>query len=177
MTIKVKLTQKDYTGLMFSIYYNNKPRMIYTTFIGLLMILALLGLIGIQIFPQPSTSNTSAIDPQYFLLLAGLLFLIVVPYRINKNSIKNYSSTLSLQEEVKYDLTTDKLRITGESFTSEMTWDKIYKIEELKKFFLIYTSNIVAIIIPKNGITSEEVNLLREQLRSLHEVKIIKLNP
>jgi hypothetical protein len=49
------------------------------------------------------------------------------------------------------------MKLTGETFNTEMKWDKTYKIEELKNWFLIYQSKKTANIIPKINLTVEQI--------------------
>jgi hypothetical protein len=43
------------------------------------------------------------------------------------------------------------MKITGETFSSEMDWSKIYKVLELKNWILIYQSKLIANAIPKES--------------------------
>jgi hypothetical protein len=64
------------------------------------------------------------------------------------------------------------LTITGDTFNSEINLNSSYKIEELKNWFLIYPSNRIANLIPKTGITSQEIVELRNIFKSLSGVKV-----
>jgi len=41
--------------------------------------------------------------------------------------------------------------ITGESFTSQLNWEKTYKVAELNHWILIYQNRQVANVIPKES--------------------------
>jgi hypothetical protein len=40
---------------------------------------------------------------------------------------------------------------TGETFKSEMSWTKLYRVQELRNWILIYQSKTAANIIPKES--------------------------
>lgn len=50
-----------------------------------------------------------------------------------------------------YEFTNDKIIISGESFHTELSWDKTYKVLELNKWILIYQSRLAANILAKEA--------------------------
>lgn len=56
-----------------------------------------------------------------------------------------------LIEQIRYEFTDEKILLTGESFASEMEWQKIHKVLELRDWILIYQSKQVFNVIPKES--------------------------
>jgi hypothetical protein len=81
--------------------------------------------------------------------IGGFVFILIYPIITYINSKKMFSSSVRLQEEITYEFTNDKIKITGETFNSEMDWAKTYKVLELKEWILIYQNKMIANVIPK----------------------------
>lgn len=105
-----------------------------------------------------------ATETPIFPIAFSIVILFVVPISIYFSSKKNYKTHIRLHEEVSYEITDEAIILTGESFNSEMTWDKTYKVVELRNWFLIYQNKIVANIIPKTSVGNNR-NELREIVR------------
>lgn len=142
MTIETKLDQKEYTRLMYVVTYR-KPIMIFITIIGITMILSSIAyLIGYKdLFTEPP----------YVLSAIGFIFVFLFPFSIYMNAKRNFSSYGKLQEKIIYEFTNEKIKVIGESFNSEMTWEKTFKITELKNWILIYQNKQVFFVIEKES--------------------------
>ena len=107
----------------------------------------------------------------------GLFLVAFLPYSIYSASVKAFTSHARLQEPITYNFTYEKLIISGESFSAEKDWNKIYKIHELKSWFLLYDNNHVFNLISKKNMSPEEINELRAILYSVTiagEKKLLK---
>ena len=128
-----------YLKLMYWLTYK-KPWTIIITIIGLTMlIISILYFLG-----YPLTFDKLP----YAQLIIGLI-VIFIPISIYRSAKKSFSSNGRLQEKMIYELTVDKIIITGETFKTEMDWTKLHKIQELKDWILIYNNKFNANIIPK----------------------------
>jgi hypothetical protein len=142
MIIEIKLDFKRYLRLMFSLTYR-KPLIIFLTIIGLMMFIgSILYFLGL---------NVPFDRPPYFQIILGFIIVGIIPFSIYRSTRKNFSSEGRLQEKTIYEFTDDRIKITGETFSLEMTWTKVYKIIELKEWILIYHNKLVANIIPKES--------------------------
>ena len=142
MKIESKLIFEKYLRLMYIMTYR-KPSVIFISIIGLVLLVgSILYFVGL---------NDVDIDPPYIQVLIGIIAVIILPFSVFNSAKKNFSSNGRLQETINYDFSADKIRITGESFTSELDWAKTYKIIERKGWILIYQDKIVANIIPKES--------------------------
>jgi hypothetical protein len=140
MIIDTKLEFKSYLSLIYILTYR-KPIMIIITFVGFVMFVgSILYFLGYKI---PFD------EPPYFQIVFGFFTIGVVTYSVYSSCKKNFSSHGKLLEKVVYEFTDEKISQTGETFSSEMDWTKIYKVLELKDWILIYQSKQVANLLPK----------------------------
>ena len=95
-------------------------------------------------------------------ILWVILFLGIVPLMTYFNAKKNYSSNKRISEEIEYRFEENYLDIHGESFNSQYTWDKIYKITQTQNWVLIWHNRQVANPIPKRDIWKGELADLKD---------------
>ena len=113
--------------------------------------------------------------PPYLGIAFLLFFLVFMPVSVYTSSKKSYRSNLRIQEPMEYTFTADKIIVTGSSFNSERDWNQVFKIIELKRYFLIYENNMIFNMIPKSALSSEEIRGIREALRQAGIGGITKL--
>jgi len=141
MKIETRLDFGKYLKLMYWLTYK-KPWTIIITIVGLTMlVLSILYFLGYLIAFE---------NPPYTQLIIGLI-VIFIPLAIYRSAKKSFSSNGRLQENMIYEFTDDKIIITGETFKTEMNWTKLFKIQELKDWILIYNNKFNANIIPKDS--------------------------
>jgi len=157
MKIITKITFPEYRRLMYSMYYRRPMGIIFTALGVIFIILQVLNFIGVPLYKETP----------YWGLVCGIMFVFYIPFAIHKNSKKIFVSNLRLHEQIEYDFTNDTLIATGESFTAEKDLRKVYKIVELKDWFLLYESAAIFNLIPKKNMTPAEVNELREIFRNV----------
>lgn len=149
MKIETKIELKDYIKLMYILTYRRRG-MIITNIMGLLLftftIMYFAGIIESVEFP-------------WMPVAFSFVIVIVVPTSVYFSAKKNYKTHSRLQEKIIYEIDEETIIITGESFSSEMTWNKTYKVVELKDWFLFYQNKIVANIIPKHSIGEDRFKL------------------
>lgn len=80
---------------------------------------------------------------------------------------KNYKSNGHLRERLEIHFTKEEIKIKGESFYTELTWHKIYKVDELRNWFLIYQNTFSAIIIPKKSFHHNQEEDFKHLLKSI----------
>jgi hypothetical protein len=87
-------------------------------------------------------------ETPFFPIFFGI-FTMLLPVFIYINSKKNFATHARLHEQIIYEFNEDKILMTGESFKAEMDWTKLYRIDELSNWILIYQSKTIANVIPK----------------------------
>ena len=80
---------------------------------------------------------------------------------------KNYNTNKRISESISYTFDKDTIQITGESFDSKFTWDKIYRVTESKNWILIWQNPQVANVVPKRDFQEEELQAFKNMV-SLH---------
>ncbi len=77
---------------------------------------------------------------------------------------------ITVYYKIVYDFTEEKISIAGESFNSEMNWNSLYKIVELKEWIILYHNRQAANFIPKTGI-GENLTELRNLIQSKKDLR------
>jgi hypothetical protein len=157
MVIKTKLTQADFIKTNFALLYK-KPR----TWVNIAIT------IGLAIY----YATIAGEDSLYVYVIAIPFFILVVlpPLATWFISKKNYTSNQRITETIEYQFDKDNLVVKGESFQSQLSWDKIYKVTQTKLCILIWQSRASANFIPKRDIWEGDIIELKEILEN-HKVK------
>lgn len=75
---------------------------------------------------------------------------------------RNYRTNKRIQEDLLYNIDSDKLAISGESFKVELSWNKVHRIIKTKKWILIFQSRQSANLIELNSCNEEVIKALKE---------------
>jgi hypothetical protein len=116
----------------------------------------------------PAHSSKSAYSsPWYeYVIVFGVMFCFI-PLMIFTNIRKIFNSNERLREKIIYEFTEEKMKLTGQTFTVEMTWEKTYKIVEFGEWILIYQNRVVA-----NPIAKESFGSHLEEFKKLIQSKL-----
>ncbi|RZJ49471.1 MAG: YcxB family protein [Chryseobacterium sp.] len=148
MTVKTHITFRDF--LNFNIK-NSFPRIIIFSIILLLFL-------GLNFFS--SEDDAQEISKSALIWFpAIILFIIVRSYFRLKNAF--YSNT-KIQEEIIYTFTEEKVQTKGETFEGDFTWNTVFKVKELKDWFLIYQSAQTMNMIQKAKMEKDQISELRK---------------
>ena len=139
MKIEAKLSFKGYLKLVAYLTVKKPLMIILMAFIALFLIDTACYFLGFREHLP------------YFGLSFSLFCIVVYPLLIYFNTKKNFYSNKRLQEKIGYEFSNEKIIVSGETFTTEMDWSKIYRVVELKSWVLIYQSIQTANIIPKES--------------------------
>jgi hypothetical protein len=161
MSIKFQLEFKDYLKIMYKLQYKRA---------GLLIFLAIALLSTSIIFSYLQFNYLTDIDIVFIIAILGLLILYpIFTYFLSK---KNFNSHRILHEKIEYIFSDQKMKTIGESFNSEIDLNHMYKVVEIKDWFLIYHNIQSANLLPKKVMEPNEIKQLRSTLNSLKGVKI-----
>lgn len=156
--IHTKLELKDYLKLSRTLMFRR----------GIVIVFMIIGVYAIAVslitrlwFPQ-TFHNSGGL----YTLLLGVFILLSYPVINYFNSKKIFNSHARLKEEITYQFTDENIKIAGESFSGEKTWDKVYKILELKDWILIYENKFVATILKKASFSSEQLQAFKNLVKS-----------
>jgi hypothetical protein len=103
----------------------------------------------------------------FTLLMFPIIFLIVFPSAIKKNSKKMFETSKLIRNTQSFQIDQNAIKIFSPTTESNLTWDMLYKAVETKDSFLFYISNVQAHIIPKRYFNEEDdqVVLLRDYIK------------
>ncbi len=159
MIIKTKLTEKDLINVNFVLLYSKLSVKIFTL-IGILMLVVT----SVSFFSQSRHSSITT------LIATPLIILLGFPLLTYFGSKRSFVTNKRISETIEYQFGKELLFIKGESFTAQLTWDKIYKVSQNKNWILIWQNKQVANVIPKRDIWEGDVIELKEILQT-HKVK------
>jgi len=160
--ITTTLQIQDYRSLLFQLTYK-KPLIIFITIIGLgSLITSILYFLGLF---------NSFSSPPYLQLFFGIFIVFFLPFSIYRQANKSLKGNKRLSESITYEFSQEHVSLTGESFSSTYTWDKIPKIIINKKWILIYQNKTTANIIMRNSF--QEADLL-EFIKIINSYNSIK---
>lgn len=158
ITLTTQLSIADYTKVTFHILYRNFA-IKFLTGTGLFMFLA----IGISF-------NDFDSFPWVPLLIA-FFFTVGLPLQVYFNARRNYKSNGRINEPVTYELNEEHIELTGESFNSKLTWDKVYSVTENKDWVLIWQNRQVANVLPKRDFNDDELQTFKDLVKLQSRLK------
>lgn len=157
--LSTRLTQEDYIKVNFHLLYRKLSIKIFT---------------GIWIFVL-LISLTTFLDgriletwPQILFIVAFVSALPAVTYFSAKS---NYKSNQRISETILYEFSDDIMITTGESFSANLTWEKVYSVTETKNWVLIWQNKQVANIVPKRDFYNDDLLRFKEIVRKHKGVK------
>jgi hypothetical protein len=92
-----------------------------------------------------------------------IIFVIYITF-IYFSLKRAYSNNQRTGESIEYSFDPDNLVMKGESFKSELSWNKIYKVTKTKNWLLIWQTRQGANAIHKKDITDSELDKLKSIL-------------
>lgn len=160
--IDCKLDVKSYVRLNYYLSYRNIITILLTLIGLVLLVFSIMSYLGILHFNQP---------PSFFLMF-GIILSYVIPVGIYGKARGSFKSNNRMNELITYVFTNELIQINGESFKTEMTWDKLYMIKELNNWILIYITKDSTTPILKNSFNELQLKRFKEIVRDLKTVKV-----
>ena len=150
----VHLSLKEYQKANYTILYKRPLAIIVTSLGVLFMCLAIAGFLF--------SFWLSSQDPLVNFIL-GFCWCTYLPLSVYFRSKKVFASNKLMQEEVKWTVDEDSIKLQGQTYKSEFNWPGINRIQLLKDFMIIYMSKSTMYIIPRKSFhTDEEAQRLLE---------------
>jgi len=160
--ISTSLNIKDYRSLLFQLTYK-KPLIIILTIIGFLsLITSILYFFGLF---------SSFSNPPYFPLFFGIFIAFFLPLSVYRQANRSFNGNKRLSESITYEFSQDHVSLTGESFTSTYTWNKIPKIVINQKWVLIYQNKTTANIIMRKNFQESDLLQFINIINSYNSIK------
>jgi hypothetical protein len=162
ITIKSKITFTQYRKLLFGLAYK-KPMMKVLLSVALAMLVWIFGYY-FHLLPLPR--------PEIYQYITLILIAVAQPTVIYFTIKRNYYSSNHLGERIEVQLTESKIKMHGQSFLTEIEWKKIYKIDELTNWFLIYQNSLSSIILSKTAFHDNQLEQFKTILKGIKSVPI-----
>ena len=162
MTVRTKVTVEDYRKFMFQATYKRPLTII-------MMVIGILGITNLMFNFQTLLENGAT------SLTFGIVFIVylfILPFIIYWQANKSYETNQRLHETITYEFNLETWKVTGESFNSEMTWVKTFKVKETKDWFLIYNTKLSANILPKKYFEAGQQTEFKHLLQQISGLKI-----
>lgn len=156
MIVETQLTKKDFINANFEIFWGKIFIKIYTIMLSTVFI------VGIISFFAKGSSITTSISP--------LLILVIFSFIVYASASKNFKTNKRISEKINYNFEYDNLTITGESFNTVLSWDKVYKVSITKHWLFIWHNTQNANPISKNYFNHNQLAALKTILDT-HKVK------
>jgi YcxB-like protein len=110
-------------------------------------------------------------DFSWFLFVFGLFLTVGLRTQVYFAAKRTYKTDGRVSEKIEYLFDKEEITITGESFNSRLTWDKIYSVTENKDWVLIWQNRQIANVIPKRDIKDGELQALKDIVNSQSGLK------
>jgi len=152
-----QIEYEEYRNLIFGLSFK-RP------FILIMFSLILLNILNIFV-----NKSISLLDQSLILqIIIGLSVVIFVPLIVYYQTRQVYKSNKLFHEKIIYSIDNHSVKITGETFNSELKWVHFNKIKETKNFFMLYHDKVVANLLDKKNMNTEDITKFRLFIRSLN---------
>ncbi len=142
LRVNVKLEYSELIKLRFIATYKT-PIIVFITFIGFGMLTVVIS------YLSGNNAITEGKFPTFHLVFA-VFILFFIPFSVFNKTKKDLKENKLISQNIEYEFNKDKFNINGETFNMQNKWLDLYKIDELKEWFILYTSKNEALFIPKN---------------------------
>jgi len=157
-TLDINLTGKiryeDYRNLILGLTYK-RPTYYILSCIIILFLLALM-------------NASNILDSNQYLILFVFLGIFISPIFVLRQIKKNYRTNKIFQEQLNYKLTNDSIHIKGEMIDSVQKWNRFFKKQETKSFFMFYQAEGIATLLDKKMFSDKELTDFRQFILSLN---------
>ena len=149
IVLTTKLSIDDYIKVNYHLLYR-KLAIKFMTGIGLFMLLII------------TFSFNDFTSFPWFQLIFGLFLTVGLPVQVYFAAKRNYKSTGRISETIAYEFDKEHIQLTGESFNSKLTWDKIYSVTENKDWVLIWQNRQIANVVPKRDFKDGQLQAFKD---------------
>ena len=145
------MTKNDFVALNIYILFRKG-------IVRFVMAIGLLSLLNIMLFPFPRT------EPSFKEVFIPIIIMAQFPLITYFAAKKNFNAKNRLRELILYEFRQHQFAMTGESFSQEVSWEKIFKVTKSKKWLLVWQSRNLANGIPLELFQEEELASLKSLL-------------
>jgi len=148
MSIKTKLTEKEYVkASLATATARPNTRFILGIFGFIILVNIIMGI------SRGATTISSLLPP----IIIFSIFLAIFYFGIKKG----YSKNKRISELIEYTFDNSNLLISGESFKTELSWNKIDRVSKSKSWLLIWQNRQSANAIPMKDVFEDDLTKLK----------------
>lgn len=100
------------------------------------------------------------------MIAFAFFYLFGLPFLLKLNAKKAYNSNKMMQEPIHFEINDEAVLMNAESYQTNMTWDKVFKVVEDNHGLYIFQSKQAANLIPKRDLSEQQLNDVRTIIRS-----------
>ena len=104
-------------------------------------------------------------------LTVGLFLTVILPIVTLLNARNSFKSTKRINELIAYEFDANVIQLTGESFNSTLSWDKIYDLTENKDWIFIWHNKHSASVVPKRDFSIENLSAFHVIVKNQKQLK------
>jgi hypothetical protein len=158
--VKTQLSLSDFIKLQYYLLYSTG----WTIYITLLGLVVLLG----SLFAFSGASDIENKDKPYIALIFGVFVVVLIPLGLFFSAKRIYASHKMLQEPMYYTFSPSGIHVEGSSFSSTVSWEKMYKIKRMSKWLLIYHGKNIANCVKLPDFEGDSYSRFVSLVKSLH---------
>ena len=157
ISVSQSLSQEEF--VRYSLYrYFKRPL--------ILLLYTLIFIVTIFLFFSGGISDAT------ITLLPLLIVMALLPLFLYLSARSIYRSSYAIQSTVFYEFSDTEIRARAEKFTYTQSWDLVYKVEESKSWFMIFTNRINAIYLKKENFEDiADLEVLKSLIRAKSHIK------
>jgi Ca2+/Na+ antiporter len=107
-------------------------------------------------------------------IIMWVVISLLLPFFAIHSAKKLYKQNKMFHETLTYDLNNETIQIQGDTVNTSMHWNRLFKIQETKSFFLLYHDSLVATWLDKTMFSGDEIVEFRKFVASLAILKELK---
>ena len=159
LCIETQLSQGEFIRFSFYNFYRKRYNQIIAG-IGLLGLLSPL----LFFFIETGTENGSIL---FAPLILGLTFGILLPSAIYLGARSSFRSDERISEAITYTFSDAAIGIQGKSVEATLAWEDVYKVEETKRWYLIYKNPLDAFVLLRSDFDEAKTVQFQQMVRAL----------
>ena len=153
MIIKTRITEKDFINGNFILLFGKKWMKIALVFFLFYFIQAVVS----------SVLSPRIHVAQILIPVIAIVLLFCTTYFTSK---KSFATNQMIREPIEYHVGAENLSLKGESFNSQISWEKVHKVTLQKNWLLVWHSSQSANVIPKRDISEDQLVELKGILQN-----------
>lgn len=91
------------------------------------------------------------------------LVILIAWFRVRNQFTKSYLKSPQLHHPIRYTFTEEGIQVAGHQFTAEACWAPVQRMDVVKGFVLLYTSNRAAQLIRESSLTVAQLQAIKEK--------------